>query len=153
MSARRSMVVMLATVYALVSALVFASTPAFAERAYVPGVSFGGPGSGPGQLSEPVGVAVNDSSGLEPDAGDVYVVDAGNNRVERFSATGAYLGQFNGSGEFEVEGKEVKHAPNRRRVRSCTRNRLRSTIHAKSRNQRSPGPNAPRLTPRTATCM
>ena len=43
-------------------------------------------------LKEPAGVAVNETSG------DVYVVDKGNNRVEYFSAAGAYLGQFNGSG-------------------------------------------------------
>ena len=89
--------------------LAFAATPAFAEKIYYPGVSFGGPGSGPGQFKEPVGVAVNDATGLEAGEGDVYVVDSGNDRVERFSSSGVYLGQFNGSGTYEVEGKEVKH--------------------------------------------
>lgn len=58
-------------------------------------------------LKEPRGVAVDDSTEplVRPAAGDVYVVDTGNNRVERFSSTGAYLGQFDGSGTFEVEGK------------------------------------------------
>ena len=67
--------------------------------------AFGTAGAGPGQLSKPWGVAVNDRTGLEPAAGDVYVLDSGNNRVARFSASGAFLGQFNGSGTYEVEGK------------------------------------------------
>jgi hypothetical protein len=75
-------------------------------------------GSGKGGFGVPRGVAVNDSTGLVEGAGDLYVVDgeiyggdpAKNNRVERFSSTGAYLGQFNGSGTFEVEGKEEKGA-------------------------------------------
>jgi len=90
-------------------ALVLTCPPAFSEKIYYPGVSFGEPGSGPGQFKEPVGVAVNDVTGLQAGEGDVYVVDSGNDRVERFSSSGVYLGQFNGSGTYEVEGKEVKH--------------------------------------------
>lgn len=112
MNARRHMGALLVALAALAGALALASTPAFAEKIYVPGASFGEPGSGPGQLNGPVGVAVNDASPLlEPVAGgDVYVVDKGNNRVERFSATGEFEGQFNGSGEYEttVAGKLVK---------------------------------------------
>jgi hypothetical protein len=67
--------------------------------------SFGAAGSGAGQFKEPIGIAVNDSTGLTAAAGDVYVVDRANNRVERFSASGVFLGQFNGSGTYEVEGK------------------------------------------------
>ena len=78
-------------------------SPAFAKKIYFPGPSFGSEGSGNGQFKEPVGVAVNDSTELgdEP-AGDVYVVDSGNRRVEVFSAAGVFQGQFNGSGEYEV---------------------------------------------------
>jgi hypothetical protein len=61
--------------------------------------TFGEEGANPGQFKGPVGVAVNASSG------DVYVADAGNNRVERFDATGTFLGRFDGSGTYEVEGK------------------------------------------------
>jgi hypothetical protein len=89
--------------------LILTCHPAFGEKIYYPGVSFGEPGSGPGQFKEPVGVAVNDATGLEAGEGDVYVVDSGNDRVERFSSSGVYLGQFNGSGTYEVEGKE-EHA-------------------------------------------
>ncbi len=88
----------------LVALVLGFAAPALAKRVYIPGVSFGSEGSGPGQFKEPVGVAANDSL-TESASGDVYVVDKGNDRVERFSSTGAYLGQFVGSGTFEVEGK------------------------------------------------
>lgn len=52
---------------------------------------FGGLGLSNGQFVGPEGAAVNESTGR------VYVVDSGNNRVEFFSATGAYEGQFGGS--------------------------------------------------------
>ena len=48
---------------------------------------------------------MNDASALQSGGGDVYVVDRGDDRVERFGASGGYLGQFDGSGSFEVEGK------------------------------------------------
>lgn len=70
-------------------ALLFTTAPAFGEHTF--SSSFGGPGSGPGQLSEPGGVAVNEETG------DVYVVDRGNKRVEWFNLTGTKLeGEFNG---------------------------------------------------------
>jgi hypothetical protein len=59
----------------------------------------------PEPLSRPPGVAVNQESG------DVYVVDRGNNRVERFSSTGEYEAQFNGT---EIDGAPAgagKEAP------------------------------------------
>ncbi len=97
----------LGCVVVLVAAMLGSASPASAKLIYIPGVSFGSEGSGNGQFKEPVGVAANDSSEplVQPAAGDVYVVDKGNNRVERFSSTGVYLGQFDGSGTFEVEGK------------------------------------------------
>ncbi|MFI4992088.1 MAG: NHL repeat-containing protein [Solirubrobacterales bacterium] len=64
----------------------FLSAPALAGAS-----SFGSKGSGDGQFNEPTGVAVNETSG------DVYVVDKGNNRVEYFSSSGEYEGQFDGS--------------------------------------------------------
>src|SRR4051812_12384615 len=51
-------------------------------------LSFGNLGSGAGQTNEPTGVAVDDSSGR------VYVADAGNNRVDVFSAAGEFLLAF-----------------------------------------------------------
>ncbi len=50
-------------------------------------------GSGEGQLSLPGGVAV-DNDPSSPSHDDVYVADAGNESIEKFSATGAYIGQL-----------------------------------------------------------
>jgi hypothetical protein len=96
---------------AALGTLAFVASPALAFKVHVYSSSFGGPCSttpcGNGQFDEPLGVAVNSStSSTEPAAGDVYVVDEGDDRVERFSPTGVYLGQFNGSGSYEVEGKK-----------------------------------------------
>ncbi len=86
--------------------------PAQALEVHKPHGSFGSAGSAPGEFDRPAWMAVNDSTNAiaESASGDVYVVDRGNNRVERFSATGAYLGQFNGSGTYEdvEEAVEVK---------------------------------------------
>ncbi|MBA3808583.1 MAG: PD40 domain-containing protein [Solirubrobacterales bacterium] len=87
-------------VCAVAGSLVFAPSAALAARGHVFERSFGSKGAGPGQLNEPSGVAVSAATG------DVYVVDKGNNRVGYFSAAGAYIGQFNGSGSnVAVEGK------------------------------------------------
>jgi hypothetical protein len=56
-----------------------------------PSGQFGEPGSGEGQLQAPAGLAVNEQ------AGDVYVADSANNRVEVFDAQGKYVSQFDGS--------------------------------------------------------
>ncbi|KAL4439021.1 hypothetical protein ABPG77_006958 [Micractinium sp. CCAP 211/92] len=61
--------------------------------------SVGTQGSGNGQFSLPSGMA------LDAD-GNLLVADPGNNRVQKLSATGAYLGQF-GSGQFR-DVKDVK---------------------------------------------
>jgi RHS repeat-associated protein len=59
----------------------------------------GTPGSIEGQMREPVGIAA--SSG-----GSLFVVEKGNNRVEKFSSTGALLASFgtSGSGEAQLKG-------------------------------------------------
>jgi DNA-binding beta-propeller fold protein YncE len=49
---------------------------------------FGSQGSGPGQFQSPLGVAVQQSSG------NVFVVDSGNARVEKFTAGGSFLLAF-----------------------------------------------------------
>ncbi|MCW3027567.1 MAG: hypothetical protein JWN81_778 [Solirubrobacterales bacterium] len=68
------------------------AAPAAALREHLSNGSFGAPGSGSGQLNEPIGVAVNDSTGA------VYVADRGNNRIEEFNASGTtVLGEFNGA--------------------------------------------------------
>ncbi len=56
---------------------------------------FGAPGGeGSGQLHEPKGVAVNLTGAGGVSAGDVYVVDRLNNRVEEFSAAGVFVRAF-----------------------------------------------------------
>ena len=91
MSARRSISMVLVWLCAAVGGLLLWSAPALAQREHVFSKSFGSPGSGEGQLLQPGGLAVNEETG------DVYVIDRGNNRVEIFSAEGAYVGAFDGS--------------------------------------------------------
>jgi len=75
--------------------LVLGGVPALALGVHVFSGSFGAPCSGSpcgaGQFSEPSGVAVSASTH------DVYVVDAGDDRVEQFSSAGAFVGQWDGS--------------------------------------------------------
>ncbi len=49
--------------------------------------SWGSQGSGAGQFTNPVGIAVGPT-------GDVYVADAGNNRIQKFNSNGTYLRQW-----------------------------------------------------------
>jgi len=67
--------------------LLCASAQANSGRGHVlsESLSFGSPGKGAGQLSEPSGAAVNEKTG------DVYVLDRGNNRIDRFDAGGQFL--------------------------------------------------------------
>ena len=113
MSSPSRVACVVAAVLVAVVAMAFSSASALAAKVYVPGVSFGSEGSGPEQFKEPAGVAVDDASPLvEPVAGgDVYVVDKGNDRVERFGTDGEYKGQFDGSGVFEVEKKAETGTP------------------------------------------
>ena len=54
--------------------------------------TFGSSGSGDGEFSSPAGAAVDQSNG------DVYVVDAGNFRVEKFDSSGSFLTAFGSQG-------------------------------------------------------
>jgi hypothetical protein len=77
----------IAALLAAALALLLSGVPAMAlsQRGHEFKASFGGIGIGERQFSNPAGVAVNETTG------DVYVVDRGNNRVERFDATGKFL--------------------------------------------------------------
>ena len=82
-------------------ALAFSAAPALAGTVH--GLT-GAFGSGPcevtplepceGKFKEPAGVALSEVGATK---GDVYVVNKGNNRVEYFSSTGHYEGQFSHS--------------------------------------------------------
>ncbi|MGA9286444.1 MAG: hypothetical protein WBV85_13490 [Solirubrobacteraceae bacterium] len=99
----RNFVVALCAMVALTSSV---AGGASANELYpsVPSSTFGeqcsGSPCGPGQFDEPTGIAANSvsqSSAQQPQAGDVYVIDTGDQRVERFSSSGAYLSQWDGS--------------------------------------------------------
>jgi hypothetical protein len=65
---------------------------------------FNGSGSPTGVFSEPTQIAVDNSDDpLDPSAGDLYVVDSGNGVIDKFTETGAYVGQLTGSCEAEKE--------------------------------------------------
>jgi hypothetical protein len=68
----------------------------------ITGCLAGRAGAGAGQLNHPSGVAV-DSDPLSPSVGDVYVIDAGNNRVEKFGPDGEFILMFGGEGS--ADGK------------------------------------------------
>ncbi|MBU6370663.1 MAG: SMP-30/gluconolactonase/LRE family protein [Patescibacteria group bacterium] len=55
-------------------------------------LQFGSAGSGNGQFNAPSDAAV------DPSSGNVYVMDTGNHRVEKFNSSGTYLSQFGSSG-------------------------------------------------------
>lgn len=103
----------LAWLCALSTGLVLLPAPASASRGHLFASTFGEPcpamPCGDGQLTEPSGVAVDESGGR------VYVVDKGDERVQYFSATGTYEGQFDGSatpaGDFSLpEGIAVDNS-------------------------------------------
>jgi DNA-binding beta-propeller fold protein YncE len=99
----RSRVVLSLLAAALLALALSASASALSQRGHVfsEALSFGGPGSGDGQFNNPSGVAVNEATG------DVYVVDSGNNRIERFNAAHEFIsawgfGVKDGEKNFEV---------------------------------------------------
>ncbi len=65
--------------------LLFSSASAPAIETHVFSSSFGSTGSGAGQISSPVDLAVN------PVTHDVYVADSGNFRIDEFTSTGAFI--------------------------------------------------------------
>jgi hypothetical protein len=98
-SSRRLVLSVLATT--LAGALSFSAAPALAADGHGLTNSFGSAKStvrDPEPLSDPTGIAVNEKTK------EIDVIDGSHNRVERFNASGAYEGQFDGSetpaGEF-----------------------------------------------------
>jgi sugar lactone lactonase YvrE len=89
----------IATALGLAGALVALIIPASAGAASTFGPNstiFGGSGNGTGQFNHPQG-AVTDSSGR------VYVVDAANNRIERFDSSGNFQTSFAATGDFSPQ--------------------------------------------------
>lgn len=80
------------------------SALALTQRGHVPGTTFGEAGVLGGDFERPSGVAVSEVGAT---SGDVYVVDRGNNRVERFDSKGKFIsawgyGVSDGASEYEV---------------------------------------------------
>ncbi len=77
------------------SASAFVAPTPLAELGYAS--EFGTEGTGDGQFKEPFAVAVGAG-------GDIFVLDRGNDRVEKFNEAGEYLGQFGeeGSGDGQL---------------------------------------------------
>jgi RHS repeat-associated protein len=76
------------------------STGIVTRKAYVQKTGeFGSKGSGNGQLNNPSGIATDNS-------GNVWVADTANNRVEKFSAAGAFTAAYGtlGSGNLQFKG-------------------------------------------------
>ena len=86
MRVRGLVLALLVGVVALAGTVALPSS-ALALQGYEPGTpaSFGGPGSGAGQLEGPEGVAVNDATG------NVYIADTGNDRVDEFEPNGTFV--------------------------------------------------------------
>jgi DNA-binding beta-propeller fold protein YncE len=101
--ARKSLRSFLGTLLVVVGVLLAFSGSAFGARPHE--FSKAIKPEGANALKEPAGVAVNETSG------DVYVVDKGNNRVENFSSSGTYIGQFNGTEIDGVAAGAGKEAP------------------------------------------
>ncbi len=100
----------LATLGVLVGGLMLTAAPALAVEHWGVLGSFGLAPADPAPLSDPAGLAVNQSTG------NVYVVDKGNDRVEWFDSAGKYEGQFNGGATpakafSEAEGIAVDNDP------------------------------------------
>lgn len=74
--------------------LLSAPVPAAQASNAVIGTFGASEGEAGGQLIEPKGIAVNDTGAGGVSAGDVYVADSKNNRIEEFSASGAFVRVF-----------------------------------------------------------
>ena len=87
--------------------------------------TIGSLGDGPGQLVEPVDVAVDSH-------GDVWVVNGGNNRLEHFAADGTRARQRSGPGleRHGPQGKLSRHRRRRTRSTSATGAAARSAASA-----------------------
>ena len=89
---RRDAAALIAFVAAFVALLLGAGTATAATSAdpwYV--TDWGAGGSGDGEFAGPCGVAVDAG-------GDVYVTDRGNNRVQKFTGSGAFVASFGSGG-------------------------------------------------------
>lgn len=71
------------------------AAPVPANPVKAPSVFSAGVGSGPGQLANPTGLAVDNK-------GNLYVADTGNRRIQKFDADGRFLIEFGAVGAEEI---------------------------------------------------
>ncbi|HEY5288358.1 MAG TPA: hypothetical protein VIJ50_14780 [Solirubrobacteraceae bacterium] len=90
MSTRQTLTTALATLSTFIALLVLNASVASAAVIHVYEKSIGAEGEGPGQLSSPHAIAVNQRTH------NIYVADAGNKRIEEFSPNGTYIAEING---------------------------------------------------------
>jgi sugar lactone lactonase YvrE len=90
-------VVVTATALDLASATSTSAATAVVEPGPYYGAQFGSMGSGPGQFERPADVVLA--------KGDIWMLDSGNDRVEKFNEAGEYLSEFGseGSGEGQLK--------------------------------------------------
>ena len=84
-----------AFLFSIIYSLSLTAAPALALKTHIPTLAFGALSSAPANpypLSNPSDVAVDTSTG--PSAGDVYVTDPSNHRIEKFSSSGQLLLMF-----------------------------------------------------------
>jgi WD40-like Beta Propeller Repeat len=99
----------------LLCALTFGCTVGVAP-AFAAVHSFGEEGEGAGQFARAQAIAIdNGSFPGAPSAGDVYIADAGNSRVDKFAGDGEFLlawgwGVADGKAEFEICGPDASPA-------------------------------------------
>ncbi|HTB50824.1 MAG TPA: hypothetical protein VK701_07590, partial [Solirubrobacteraceae bacterium] len=79
------------------------SPAANSETIYPPAFSFvfGSEGTGNGQLHQPGGIAIDSS-------GNLWIVDADNNRIEKFSSSGIWITSYGKTGSGEVQFNEPR---------------------------------------------
>ncbi len=79
------------------------SPAANSETIYPPAFSFvfGSEGTGNGQLHQPGGIAIDSS-------GNLWIVDADNNRIEKFSSSGTWIASYGKTGSGEVQFNEPR---------------------------------------------
>lgn len=80
-------------------------TTADSGASYSYSTKWGSSGSANGQFSSPTQIAVDAS-------GNVYVSDAGNNRIQKFNSSGSYTTKWTGSGVIAVHGSSIYVATN-----------------------------------------
>jgi DNA-binding beta-propeller fold protein YncE len=93
-----------------IAALHSAPALALSQRGHVFSFSFGSNGPGELPLANPAGVAVSEAG---TSAGDVYVVDRANNRVEKFDAAGKLVSVWGWGVSDEAKDYEVCNSPSR----------------------------------------